>query len=122
MSNIYQQGAHGRGVGAWLQRWWGGRPSGGASEADRLAALQSYLRRELQPVQSRLSPRDRLLMARVMAGDSLAAVRRLRFDCFDLMCRMLGEGTAHRHQRRIDGWLGTAAQPRHMAPARSRSR
>ena len=122
MSNIYHQRGHGRGMGAWLQRWWGGGSSRGASDADRLAALQSYLRRELQPVQSRLSPRDRLLMARVMAEDSLTAVRRLRFDCFDLMCRMLGEGTAHQHQRRIDGWLGNAAQPRQMSPARSRSR
>jgi hypothetical protein len=80
-----------------------GTPS--LSEADRLAAVQGYLSREFRGCWDRMSPRDQHLYRMLVRAPSIRLVQALRFECFDLMCRLLGEGAARERQPQIDGWL-----------------
>lgn len=75
------------------------------SEADRLAALQRFLAEAFEGRWARMSRRDQHLYTMFLRATSLRPLRALRFECFDLMCRLLGEGAARAHQLRIDGWL-----------------
>lgn len=76
------------------------------SEADRLAALQRFLASEFEGCRARMSRRDQHLYAMLLRANSLKPLQALRFECFDLMCRLLGEGAARARQQQIDGWLG----------------
>jgi hypothetical protein len=76
-----------------------------AQEPDRLHALRHFLATEFEGRRTHMSGRDQRLYHRLVQSESLDALRHLRFECFDLMCRLLGEGTARTHQVRIDAWL-----------------
>lgn len=75
------------------------------SEAERLAALQCFLADEFEGCWAHMSRRDQHLYRMLVRATSLKPLRSLRFECFDLMCRLLGEGAARAHQPQIDGWL-----------------
>lgn len=75
------------------------------SEADRLAALQRFLAVEFEGCWGRMSRRDQHLYRMLVRATSLKPVQQLRFECFDLMCRLLGEGVARASQPQIDNWL-----------------
>ncbi|MBX3611330.1 MAG: hypothetical protein KF871_15665 [Hydrogenophaga sp.] len=75
------------------------------AEPARLAQLQRFLTTEFQDHCAVMSGRDHLLYLRLTQSASLETIRRLRFECFDLMCRLLGEGAARARQPRIDAWL-----------------
>lgn len=99
-------------AGAWsrLGHWLAGlrclRPGATRlSEAERLAALQRFLAAEFQGRWERMSRRDQHLCRMFLSATSLKPLRHLRFECFDLMCRQLGEGAARARQPQIDGWL-----------------
>lgn len=90
----------------WLQRRLGGAAKPVAlPERDRLQALRDFLAQEFEDSWIGMSGRDRQLYHRLTQSESMDTLRRLRFECFDLMCRQLGEGVARAHQTRIDAWL-----------------
>lgn len=72
---------------------------------DRLLALQRLLTAAFQDCGARMSGRDRRLYQQLVHSESLDTIRHLRFECFDLMCRLLGEGVARARQPQIDAWL-----------------
>lgn len=74
-------------------------------EAQRLLAVQRFLAAEFQGRWLDMSTRDRRLYRQLIHTRSLDALRRQRFECYDLMCRLFGEGAAMARQRQIDGWL-----------------
>lgn len=74
-------------------------------EAERLAALQHFLANEFEGCWAHMSARDRQLYRVLMRSSSLASLQRMRFECFHLMCRLLGEGAARSRLQQIDGWL-----------------
>lgn len=80
-------------------------PAPRLSEADRLAALQHFLAAAFEGCWGRMSRRDQHLYRMLLRATSLKPVQQLRFECFDLMCRLLGEGVARARQQQIDGWL-----------------
>lgn len=71
----------------------------------RLLATQHFLAEVFQGCWPRMSPRDRQLYRQLVRTTSLHTLVALRFENFDLMCRLLGEGVARAHQRQIDRWL-----------------
>lgn len=71
----------------------------------RLLALQRLLTSAFQDCGTRMSGRDRRLYQQLVQSESLDTIRHLRFECFDLMCRLLGEGVARARQPQIDAWL-----------------
>jgi hypothetical protein len=94
----------------WLRHRLGPRPqplAKPAQEPDRLLALRHFLAAEFEGRRTHMSGRDQRLYHRLVQSESLDALRHLRFECFDLMCRLLGEGTARTHQVRIDAWLAS---------------
>lgn len=84
-------------------------PSARLPEADRLLALQRFIAQEFQGRWLDMNARDRRIYRQLMHCDSLKTVRWLRFDCYDLMCRLLGEGVARVRLQHVD----TLLQSRH---------
>lgn len=115
MSKINRFDIHGAAVGRAARATWMGwlrhrlapasQPAPRTGEPDRLQALRHYLVTEFEGHCALMSGRDRRLYRRLVQSESLDDVRPLRFECFDLMCRLLGEGPARTHQVRIDAWL-----------------
>lgn len=70
-----------------------------------LLATQRFLTEVFDGCGPRMSPRDLQLYRQLVRTTSLQTLVALRVANFELMCRLLGEGVARTHQRRIDAWL-----------------
>ena len=75
------------------------------SDADRLLAVQHCLANAFQGRWIDMGGRDRHLYRQLIWCTTLDVLVQRRFDCFDLMCRLLGEGVARTTLRQIDAWL-----------------
>lgn len=52
-----------------------------------------------------MSSRDLRLYLRIISSPQLASIRELRFECFDLMCRKIGEQAAVRKLQSLDALM-----------------
>ena len=82
-----------------------GTPSARLPESDRLLALQRFVAQEFQGRWLDMTARDRRTYQRLIHCQSLQTARWLRFDCYDLMCRLLGEGVARARLQHVDALL-----------------
>lgn len=92
-----------RAVRHWLPA--GRNPSARLPESDRLLALQRFVAQEFQGRWLDMTARDRRTYQRLIHCQSLQTARWLRFDCYDLMCRLLGEGVARTRLQHVDALL-----------------
>ncbi len=74
-------------------------------EEVRLESLKRLMIGVLDPFVFHMCRRDMQLYLRVLAVEHSNAVRQLRFEYFDLLCRMLSEGEAMEHLLRVDALL-----------------
>lgn len=89
----------------WLRRWSGATPATPAHPRrgeERLAAARALIQDALAVASPRMGSRDLRVYLRLLSEPSLSSLRRLRFDCFDLMCRHLSEAEAVRRLRHLD--------------------
>lgn len=91
----------------WMRRWIGVERGGrrSMSEQRRLLAIRRLIGVDLEPHSGSFNQRDQRLYLGLLHAPSLAIVRRLRFDLFDLLCRQIGEGAATVRLQEIDTWL-----------------
>lgn len=76
-------------------------------EEARLERLKRLMIGVLNPFLFQMCRRDLQLYLRVLAAEQSNALRQLRFEYFDLLCRMLSEGEAMEHLLRVDALLDT---------------
>ncbi|MCV0441273.1 MAG: hypothetical protein K5880_21985 [Hydrogenophaga sp.] len=91
----------------WLQRLL--RTEGAAHrevmEEGRLEQLKRQMVNVLEPHMLHMSRRDMQLYLRVLAAEQREALRELRFEYFDLLCRMASEVEAMEHLVDLDAGL-----------------
>jgi len=96
----------------WLRRWSGATPLTPAhprSGEERHATARALIQDALAFASPHMGSRDLRVYLRLLSEPSLPGLRRLRFDCFDLMCRHLSEAEAVRRLRHLDAcWQPTA--------------
>lgn len=86
-------------------RTWRRQAAPRPSDAERLHALQHFIAQVFEGCWIDMSTRDRELYRLLIRCPELDRVAQRRFECFDLMCRLLGERAARQHLRQIDTWL-----------------
>ena len=74
-------------------------------EEARLDGLKRKMIGVLEPFLFNMCRRDMQLYLRVLAAERCGALRQLRFEYFDLLCRMLTEGEAMEHLLEVDALL-----------------
>ena len=83
----------------WLSRW--SQPAV-PTDQQKLCDARRQIGDALTPPSRTMGPRDLRLYLRLMSEPSLAGLRRMRFDCFDLICRHLSEPEAVRRLKGLD--------------------
>lgn len=87
------------GFARWLQKLvqMDGAARREVEEEARLESLKRLMIGVLDPFLFHMGRRDMQLYLRVLAAERSDAVRQLRFEYFDLLCRKLSEGEAMEH-------------------------
>jgi hypothetical protein len=95
------------GFARWLQKLvqMDGAARREVEEEARLESLKRLMIGVLDPFLFHMCRRDMQLYLRVLAAEQSNAVRQLRFEYFDLLCRMLSEGEAMEHLLHVDALL-----------------